>query len=177
MPKASINFPNGTVVTIDGTPGEVKRLLAFYGTPQKTPKPPSKGKSMRKGTATPKEDLAAAPVDLAAIVNHVKSCDEAEAIETNVLDRSSQIDRTLLPLYIVHEYMDNVTGLTSGEISKVTRDLGIPIRQPDSSTTLSGVAARYVIGDKVRKRGIPVRYKLSRRGVQYLKGVISKRGS
>jgi len=174
MPKASFKFPNGTVVTIDGTEEELKRLLALYGGSGKTPpSPPSKRKSTRRITQGPEETPPTGPADLAAIVTHVKSCNEVEAIEKNILDRSSQIDRTLLPLYIVHEYMNNAIGLTSGEIGKVTRELGIPISTPNCSKTLSGIASKYVIGDKVRKKGMPVRYKLSRRGVQYMKGVIS----
>jgi hypothetical protein len=77
-----------------------------------------------------------------------------------------------LPLYIVHEHLGNAFGLSSGEVTKVTTDLGVPVSQPNASRTLSGTAAKYVIGDRVRKKGQPVRYKLSRRGVQYLQAVI-----
>ena len=89
-----------------------------------------------------------------------------------ILDRASQVDRTLLPLYLVHEHLGNAFGLSSGDVSKITTDLGVPVSQPNASKTLSGTAAKYVIGDKVRKRGQLVRYKLSRRGVQYLQTVI-----
>lgn len=52
-------------------------------------------------------------------------------------------------------------------------DLGVPVSQPNASKTLSGTAAKYVIGDRVRKKGQLVRYKLSRRGLQYMQSVIS----
>ena len=83
------------------------------------------------------------------------------------------MNRILLPLYIVHEYYGNSIGLTSGDVSKITTDLGVPVQTPNASRTLSGTASRYVIGDSVRKKGQPVRYKLSRRGVQFIKEVIS----
>jgi hypothetical protein len=106
-------------------------------------------------------------------VNLTKTCDEAESIEAQILDRTSQVDRTLLPLYVVHEHLGNKFGLSSGDVSKITTDLGVPISTANASGTLSGTAAKYVMGDKVRKRGQAVRYKLSRRGVQYMKAVIA----
>ena len=68
--------------------------------------------------------------------------------------------------------MDNSIALQSGEISKITKDLGIPISQPNTSKTLSGTASRYAMGDRVRKAKHVVKYKLNRRGAKYLKGVI-----
>lgn len=175
MAKASLTLPNGTVVQVEGTAEEVQRLLEFYGG---KPAPAAK-KQTRKVTAkiAAERSVEKSAVDLAEIVNLAKDCDEADSIEKQILDRSSQVDRTLLPLYIVHEYLGNAFGLTSGEVSKVTTDLGIPISTPNASNTLSGTASRYVIGDKVKKRGQAVRYKLSRRGVQYMKAVLKGTGS
>jgi hypothetical protein len=185
MAKASLTLPNGTVVQIEGTIEEVQGLLAFYGSgaaahhtptpPKKTATPrPKRRRSKHVPDASPPADdggADAAP-NLSEIVNLTKTCDEAEEIERQVLDRASQVDRTLLPLYVVHEHLGNRFGLSSGEVSKITTDLGVPVSQPNASRTLSGTAAKYVIGDKVRKKGQAVRYKLSRRGVQYLKAVI-----
>ena len=172
MARASITLPNGTVVTIEGTPEEVQQLLKHYGDTGGKQAPV---KSARKAGSPRKPARAASvqeksPVDLAAIVNLVKTCDEA--IESTILDRSSQVNRTLLPLYVVHEYMNAHVGLSSGDVSRVTRDLGVPITQPNASRTLSTTASKYVMGDGVRKKGSIVRYKLSRRGLQYLKAVI-----
>jgi hypothetical protein len=128
---------------------------------------PPKSKASSKVEREP-----AGPVDLVAVVNHIKSCEEAEQIEKEILDKIDQLPRVLLPLYIVHEYMGNMAGLTSGEVSKVTTELGIRIDVANASRTLSGSASRYVIGDRVRKSGQPVRYKLSRRGHAYVKEVI-----
>jgi hypothetical protein len=172
MAKAHLTFPNGTLVSIEGTPEEVQKLLAFYS-PSVTPGKANELSHARKG-----KQSSGAPVahtgqpDVSQIVNLIKTCDQADAIETNILDRTSVVDRTLLPLYIVHEHLDNSVALTSGEISTITSDLGVPIATPNVSTTLSTTASRYVVGDKIRKQGNPVRYKLSRRGVQYMKTVI-----
>src|SRR5262245_41127509 len=184
MAKASLTLPNGTVVQIEGTAAEVKDLLEFYGgsgggssktartqaSASRSPRKTGRSRAPRKNQS--QGDTAQPELDLSEIVNFAKTCDEAEKIESHILDRSSQVDRALLPLYIVHEYLKNAFGLSSGEVAKITTDLGVPVSQPNASRTLSGTAAKYVIGDRVRVKGQPVRYKLSRRGVQYLKAVI-----
>ena len=178
MAKASLTLPNRTVVQIEGTANEVRELLRFYGAETGQGAPPAAPSRVRKAKGrrasskhTAGEAGASAP-NLSEIVNFAKTCDEAEDIEREILDRASQVDRTLLPLYLVHEHLGNAFGLSSGDVSKITTDLGVPVSQPNASKTLSGTAAKYVIGDKVRKRGQLVRYKLSRRGVQYLQTVI-----
>lgn len=188
MAKATLTLPNGTVVGLEGTPEEVHRLLEVYSGGAAPPAPATRNrhevgrrarKRVRRATqpsATAQSEEEKEGADLNGIVNLVKNCDDADGIESNVLDRASQVDRTLLPLYIVHEELGNKFGLTSGEISKITTELGVRVTQPNASRTLSGVASRYVMGDKVRKKGQPVRYRLSRRGVQYMKDVIRGKG-
>lgn len=169
MPKAMITLPDGTVITVDGTQEEVAALVQLYSAKKSSP---VRTKSKKRSTVkTSSEDSV--EIDYNQIVNLIKTVEEAEDIEANILDRSSQVDRTLLPLYIAKEYLDEHLGLTSGDISKITTDLGIPISQPNASRALSGTASRYVIADKVRKKGHPTRYRLSRRGEQYIKSVIS----
>lgn len=146
MAKASLKLPNGTVVTLEGTPEEVKHLLELYGgepTEASTTKRRTRSRKPRGRSPSldqPKGKSEGKP-DLNEIVTLVKNCDEAEAIESQILDRAAQVDRTLLPIYIVHEHLDNAFGLTSGEVNKITRDLGIPISQPAASRTLSGTAS------------------------------------
>lgn len=183
--KATMTLPNGTKVDIEGTTDEVEHLLSRLGqlsTSDRTimlpPPAPIKKRARRQrrenqsSKSTMANDRSA--VDITAIVNTVKNCDEAESIEETILDKTSQVDRTLLPLYVVHEYMKEKTGLTSGDINRVTRQLGIPISTANASSTLSGTASRYVMADSVRKKGgVPVRYTLSRKGVQYMKDILA----
>lgn len=175
MAKASIQLPNGTVVGIEGTPEEIKKLLEFYGGVPIGKKKSAKDSGDGKGTSdstTKKHE--AAQVDLTEIINLVKNCDESEKIETEILDKTSQVNRILLPLYIVHEHLDNSFGLTSVEISNITKELGIPMQQPNVSRTLSGTASKYVISDGLRRRGKSVRYKLTRRGLTYIKDTLRR---
>ncbi len=179
MPKASLTLTNGTIVTIEGTAHEVHEMLSLYGSanPKQTNnhanKPPSASAS-QKLTVPPQEE-AAVEIDLMAIVNYVKSCDESENIEKRILDQTDQLPRVLLPMYVVYEHMNNAHGLTSGQISKVTVQLGVPVKLSNVSKTLSGSASKYIIGDTVRKHGQAVKYKLSRRGHAYLKEIITGR--
>jgi hypothetical protein len=176
MAKASFKFTNGTDVVIEGSPEEVQKLLAFYGPAgsapfertQNTRAAERVSKSPAAKLNAPANDEA---VDLVAIINHIKSCEQADLIEKNVLDKPSQLSRVVLPLGIVHEYMGNAHGLTSGEISKITTELGIPMSMANTSRTLAGLASKYVMGDKVRKTGQSVRYRLSRRGVEYFRSL------
>lgn len=179
MAKASLKFSNGTRVEIEGTAEEVHKLLNLYSQAesaleQTSPKPDRK-RSAKKSTG-PKAKKQAAEnghgVDLAKIVHEIKDSDQAGEIADQILDKVSLVNRVLLPLYIVLEHMGNKWGLTSGEISKITTDLGVRVSQPNASSYLSGSAKRYVIGDKVRRKGEPVRYKLSRKGLLYMKSVL-----
>lgn len=179
MAKASLKLSNGTAVTLEGTPEEVKHLLELYGgEAQPAPKATQRQRRVRKSQLNaartkPAETRDTDKPDLNQIVTLTKDCDEAQAIEEQILDRPAQVNRTLLPLYIVHEHLENAFGLTSGDVKKVTTDLGIPISQPNASRALSGTASKYVIGDKVKVKGQPVRYKLSRRGIKYMKDVLA----
>lgn len=180
MAKATVTLQNGTVVNIEGTTEEVRALLDFYGgsashAASARSKPElkvrrKKGAARKASKAT--ADAPSASANLSDIVAVVKNCEEADAIEKQVLDRTSQVDRTLLPLYVVHEYFDNAFGLSSGEVNKITTDLGVPLSQPNASKTLSGTASKYVIGDRVRRKGQTVKYKLSHRGIKYIRSVI-----
>jgi hypothetical protein len=64
--------------------------------------------------------------DVAAIIALVKDCDDAEAIEKQILDKTSQVNRTLLPLYVVYKHMNNRFSLTSGEISSKVALICLP---------------------------------------------------
>jgi hypothetical protein len=173
MAKATIKRRDGAIVTLEGSPEELKRLLTLDEHPgeQFNAQPRAKGKKDVART-NPKDKEKDTP-DLTAIVKLIKTCKEAAAIENNILDRSSQVDRTLLPLYINHVYLDDKYSLTTGDISKVLKDLNIRITQPNASKTFSGVASKYILGDTRKVWGVPVHYKLSRRGAAYLKEVIS----
>lgn len=177
MATSKILLPNGTVITVEGSPEEIKAILSHYsGTTSKTPTataPTSKASRSKK----PKAHVVSVPENeksdaVMEVVNSIKDSEDAESIETNILDRSSQVDRILLPLFISNKYHNNSFALTTGEIAKILMELGVPINIGNVSTAISTSASKYVVGDKARKKGQPVRYKLTRRGVQYMTSVV-----
>ena len=174
MPKATITLPNKTVVTIEGDSNEIKELLDYYSrsksSTSQSSQPDKKDTSKKR---PPQGPALTGEIDHLKIINLVKNCDEAEAIEYEILDKTSQVDRTLLPLYIVEKYLGNKVALTSGDISKITVNLGIPISVPNVSGTLTGTASRYVMGDKTKKKGRTIRYKITKKGMAYLESVIT----
>lgn len=171
MVKASLELSNGTKVIIEGNTQEVNQLLSFYRDYKLKDKKEKEKAPERIGQKKLKKKDKDV-FDLAEIVNLIKECDEAASIEENILDRTSVVDRVLLPLYIVHEYMNNTVSLKSSDINKITKELGVQIFQPNVSRTLTQSASRYVTSDRTRKGKRAIKYKLNRRGVKYLKGVI-----
>lgn len=171
MAKASLTLPDGTTVLIEGSPDEIQKIISLHRPPEHEEKVKvSKKKTITKKIA--KGDDPEGELDLSELVNVAKAADDFELIEKNILDRSSLVDRILLPLYIAHEHVSEHSSLTSGDISKFLSQLGVNIAQPNVAKTLSSTALKYVIGDKMRKKGQVVRYRLSRRGYQYITAVI-----
>lgn len=172
MATAKFSLPDGTSVTVEGSTEEIGRVMEMYrarsGPRDSGPVSQPQVRAPRKPSAAQQSDQDFVPL----IVNQIKSSESAEAIEKKILDERSQLNRILLPLYVVQTEMENRYGLTSGEIAKITRELGVPVGQPDVSKILAGDGLRYVLGDAARVRGKPVRYKLSPRGVRYVSEIL-----
>lgn len=175
MARAELKLENGTVVTVEGPPEEIHALLQFYGRASPSTAEPrsAKYRPRRASEKVESEDHEADRVH--QVSTQVKSSGQFDAIESKILDQRSQLNRILLPLFIIHEEMDSAFGLTSGDIAKITRELGVPIGRPDVSKLLAKEASKYVMGDRTRVHGKPVRYKISRRGVQYIESLLVDR--
>jgi hypothetical protein len=171
MAKASIEKPNGTVISIEGSAEEVEHFLSFYDKYEEK-------KIHYKDLVTEEDSNQSSEQDkelkLSNVVNTIKACEEAEAIESNILNRSSEVNRVLLPLYIVYEYMDNRYSLITVDIEKITTDLGVKIRRQNAYRSLTNSGSSYVSTDSVRRHGVATNYKLNKRGKKYLKSVIHR---
>jgi hypothetical protein len=175
VPKADILLPNGTKVVVDGSVEDIKEIMA-HSSRITSGGGSATSKNRQRHNSPPKtaegSDENETP-DIAAIVTHIKDCDEAERIEARVLDRKDMLNRVLLCLWIVHHNVSPKIGLTSGDIEKITDQLGVKVGISNASTILSGRAKAFVSGDTVRKQGGAVRYKLNRRGVQQFESVLA----
>jgi hypothetical protein len=166
--KATFVLPNDTRVELDGDASDVQELLAHFSrAPAATVRAP------RRAQATARRDVhdttgdSNDQINEIDVVNRIKS-DDALTWLHDIIDSRDVTDRVLLPLYVAGQMEPRTTGLTSGFISRVYAELGVRISVPNVSTELSRKAKRYVLADAVRRKGAPVRYKISRAGVSYL---------
>lgn len=181
MLKATFNLPNGTLVTVEGLQGDVQNLLDYYSNAHQGGSTPSKheGKTIAKSVHKAeklKSSNDISPDTQIQIVNLIRSCPEAEVIEKYILEaKSSEALRVLLPLYIVHEYLDNSFGLTTVQIGAITAELGskVKVSRQNVLRAVKSSASKYVLGDRARKVGTGTHYTLNERGVQHIKSVLA----
>lgn len=107
-----------------------------------------------------------------SIVNKIKNCDESDLIEKEILDKIFQPGRIILPFYICYKYFSN-RGLTTGDIEKITAELGVKVQTPNVSKNISESLHKYLEGNSTRMKGKPVLYKLNRKGVKYFESLLS----
>lgn len=172
MPKATFTLPDGTTVMIDGSAREVKSLLEYYSARKSQDHIPVKQKTKiindAKNKTHDKKTTHNPSADLIGIVKLIKTCDEAGAIEKEILDQSSEVNRVLLPLYMIYKHKDNSFGLTTTELSKVTEQLHVRVSRQNSLRALKD-APKYIASDRARTP----RYKLNRRGAKFMEKVLS----
>src|SRR5258708_14531561 len=157
MPKATLTLKSGTTVIIEGSTSEVHQLLELHNDGNVRTKP-----SMAEASKKAKTDDTGVPSDpVPEIVNLIRSCDDAERIEKQILDEPNVVNRCLLPLYIIHQQLHNAFGLTTGQIGAITKELGVPIFQSNVAHTFPGPGGRYVIASSTTKARLPAKYTLN----------------
>ncbi len=113
------------------------------------------------------------PDTVLRIVNKVGDCDEATAIEKHVLNTRGSEGRVLLAFYIAHKYFKNAW-LTSGDVGKVTADLGIKIDKKNVSNYLV-TYRKYLESGAVRKKGQSTPYRMNRAGAKRFEEIIHEK--
>jgi hypothetical protein len=171
MASARLTLRDGTIVTIKGSTEEIKAILMLHqpGDGQRVHSARHRSHLQKKAKTAIERDS-----HIKIIEEQVKECNDFDVISSNILDARARLPKILLPLYIVERYLDEKNLLTSGEISCILRELGVRIDQPDVSKLLATDGSKYVVGDKTREKGSPVRYKILRRGVEYIEGLLRK---
>jgi hypothetical protein len=173
MPKATITLTNGTTITIDGALDEINYLMNLYKTKDTTisnnKRTPQKTKKKKRHSSS---QISQSKFDVLKIVNTIRDCDEADEIEKNILDKTNELHRVLLPLYILEKYLLDETGLTTSEISKVAIKLGVKVSRQNALRAVKFTGPKYVF-TSIEESRYP-RYRLNRRGIQYMTNVIKK---
>jgi hypothetical protein len=107
------------------------------------------------------------------IVNKVGDCDETADIQARVLDKRGAEGRVLLSFYVSQKYFNN-TWLTSGDVEKITSDLGVKIDKKNISNYLV-TYRKYLESNAVRKSGQPTPYRMNRGGVKRFEEIINEK--
>ncbi|NOH02219.1 MAG: hypothetical protein HND47_09810 [Chloroflexi bacterium] len=171
MAKASFKIPNGANVSIVGTPKEIQEFLALYtGTTEKLSSP-TEERHIKKEDREISTEKKVKPekADVEKIIQLAKTCKEADSIGKYILDQTNEANRVLVPLYIVHEYLDNAFALSTSQISEVTIGLGAKVSRQNALRAVKFSAPGHVI----KLSGKSPRYKIHRRGLAHLKSVIA----
>jgi hypothetical protein len=126
----------------------------------------------QKKAAPTKSDVSAADVVL-RVVNKIGDCDEAATIQKRVLDQRGIEGRLLLPFYIAQKYFDNAW-LTSGDVERITSDLGVKINIKNVSNYLV-TYRKYLESGAARKRGQPTPYRMNRSGSKRFEEIIHEK--
>lgn len=102
------------------------------------------------------------------IVKQVRTIDDAQRIERYILDSTNQVNRALLPLFIVQKYMNDEFALSAAEIAEVTKLLKVPMKPENVSKALRNGGAKFTtIEGEILKT-----FKLIRRGVQHIESLL-----
>lgn len=109
---------------------------------------------------------------LIEIINKIKNCEKNEKIESQILDKSSQEGKILLPFYICYKYFPNQR-LTTGNVEKITSDLGVKIKVYNISKAIKKSLWKYLDGHSPRKKGKIILYKLNQRGLQHFESLLN----
>lgn len=173
MAKSNITLPDGTTIKIEGSTTEISKILSVYKNNAETI---SLKKDQKTSTITSKRDKAEAKEadKIIEIVSAIKNSDYIEEIEMNILDKSSQVDRVLLPLYIVMHDFDNNISLSSTDIYKILKELGVHMALPNISRTLKKTGLKYIIPEKSTKKHESTSFNISLSGRKYIENLLSK---
>jgi hypothetical protein len=133
-----------------------QRIMTLERNPNKTP---------IKGDITIDEN----DINL-AIANSITNCEEAELIQNKVLDSRNLEARILLCFFISNKYFGNAW-LTSGNIERITSELGVKVSSANASTKLKSLRA-FLESGKVRKNGLPTPYRLNRSGQKHFDNIL-----
>ncbi|WP_411819539.1 hypothetical protein ABFZ85_12140 [Hyphococcus formosus] len=172
MPSAEITLKDGTNITINGSTEEVARILSLYKSAGSQTKKRSVSPNKKQDCSTKSSESPNQEIDLAAMANIIRDCDQAEVFEAKILDQQDVVNRILMCLYVNKKYFSDHPPMTTGEISKLLKQLGIPVATANVSTAISRKAKAFVMTDAVRTKGAIIRYELNRRGMQHFEEII-----
>ena len=106
-----------------------------------------------------------------SITNKAGDCDESDKIQSNILDQKGMNVKILLSFYVSYKYFKNAW-LTTGDIEKITSNLGVRIAVSNVSNKIKSNLRQYLESGSVRRLGLPTPYRLNRNGVKYFESLL-----
>lgn len=104
------------------------------------------------------------------IANKICDCDEYELLEKKIIDTEDKEAKILMCFYISKKYFEN-QWLTSGNVEKITSEIGIKITVSNASKLLKKMRAYLECGES-RKKGVPTKYRLNRNGLKKVEEIL-----
>jgi hypothetical protein len=138
------------------------------GTNKRLTKPRKQSRRVKVGART-----SSNPVDLTKLVNWIKSSDQFEVIDNLALRGKDNVAKVLIALLAFKKSQHEGSGLTSGDVFRLYRQLNVKTHQSDLSRALSEKGKQFVITDDLRLPGQPVRYRLSHQGESKVSEMLS----
>ncbi len=147
---------------IEAAIGEV-RSRSFFGGGSRTDAG-SKARSRQTQETEPTGGSASTKrPDLVEIVNSIKEADEFDVVDRVVLSQRAELPRVLMCGYYALKSTRN-PHLTTSDVETITNELGVRIKAQNASRSFTTKARMFFTADRVRRKGVPVRYKLNRAG-------------
>lgn len=104
------------------------------------------------------------------IANKATDCDESAAMQEKALDGNVEA-RILLCYYVAHKYFDRAW-LTSGDIERITAELGVKVKTSNASSKIKESLRSYLESGITRRNGRPTPYRLNRNGERYFESIL-----
>jgi hypothetical protein len=108
---------------------------------------------------------------LAEIIASINDAENYEDLGKYVLDKADRTARILMCYYFAHKHGGDAA-LTSTHIERITAQLGVKIAAANVAKVIRESASQYLAGDRVRKQGFAVHYKINRRGIAVFEKMI-----
>jgi len=117
-----------------------------------------------------KDNEKESTLDVAKLVGDIKDSEEYDMIEKYVLDKHDQLHKIMMCIYFSKK-LASLEYITTGQIETITNEFGVKVKQSNASSKITS-CQKYFTGKVARKKGLPVPYKLNRKGEIYFEEIL-----
>lgn len=129
-------------------------------------------KTRKRHKTKPTQEKIGAEELALSITNKILELDDFEKIEKKILDKKNMEAKILLCFYIARKYFSNIW-LTSGDIEKITSELGIKLDKRNVSNKLKEMRS-YLENKTSRKKGRVTPSRINRNGIKKFEKILEE---